>query len=245
MQQQPTMAIDSTITMCLCLLLAFCLVTSTLTAVMSILFLLTKEDEAEHQPKPVLTRSIRTQTDNKLEMDQEKQVDAIISISVCGKRKHRDASNAFDDSNTTETQTKKHRRTSIEPITQRFVRSCSVDAISPSKKDMSLRRVVSCEEARSRTAPVSWSYSIRSQERKCEERNDVEQAQSVSSTTKASAAVSFLLDKLRKGVRNAVDEVLTSVFSFLTYAALLFVMRQYSAIAVGVSLDLGSFSIEL
>ncbi|GAB9466210.1 hypothetical protein Gpo141_00003588 [Globisporangium polare] len=56
---------------------------------------------------------------------------------------------------------------------------------------------------------------------------------------------SFLVEKLRTAARNAVDEVLTSVFSFLTYATLLFLVRQYSAVAIGVSLDLGAFSIEL
>lgn len=56
---------------------------------------------------------------------------------------------------------------------------------------------------------------------------------------------SFLAEKLRTAARNAVDEVLTSVFSFLTYAMLLFLVRQYSAVAIGVSLDLGAFSIEL
>lgn len=56
---------------------------------------------------------------------------------------------------------------------------------------------------------------------------------------------SFLIEKLRTAARNTVDEVLTSVFSFLTYAMLLFLVRQYSAVAIGVSLDLGAFSIEL
>lgn len=241
------MAIDSMTSVWFYTLLALSLMTSTLTAVLSLSFLMTKEDEETvqwQQPQPVMTRSIMTQTDDKLEMAQEKQ---IISISVCGKRKQRDAPHAFDDANCTETlATKKQRRNA--PTVQRFVRSFSAETVSPSKSDMSLRRVVSCEDARLRptaTTPVSWFCSLRSQERGSEKTNEVEQTSSFAPMTKASAAASFLLDKLRKGVRNAVDEVLTSVFSFVTYAALLFVVRQYSAIAVGVSLDLGAFSIEL
>lgn len=238
------MAIDSMTSVCLCVLLALSLMASTLTAVMSIMFLLTTEDdEAEQQPAPVMTRSIMTQTDNELEMAQVKQIKEFTSISVCGKRKQCDAPSSI------ETQAaKKPRR--IAPTPQRFVRSFSAETVSPSKRDISLRRVVSCEDARSRptmtTTSVAWPCGFRSQEHKSEEEtNDIKQTSDFAPMAKASAAASFLLDKLRKGVRNAVDEVLTSVFSFVTYAALLFVVRQYSAIAVGVSLDLGAFSIEL
>jgi hypothetical protein len=60
-----------------------------------------------------------------------------------------------------------------------------------------------------------------------------------------SSAKAVVFAKLREAARNAVDEVLTSIISFLTYGMLLFFLRQYSAVAVGVSLDLGAFSIEL
>ena len=55
----------------------------------------------------------------------------------------------------------------------------------------------------------------------------------------------FLIENFRKAFRNAVDEMITSAFSFVTYAAIIFVVRQYSELAVGVSLDLGAFSIEI
>ncbi|TMW59141.1 hypothetical protein Poli38472_007286 [Pythium oligandrum] len=55
----------------------------------------------------------------------------------------------------------------------------------------------------------------------------------------------IVMDKLREAARNAVDEMLTSMVSFVTYGLLLAVIRQYSAVTVGVSVDLGAFSIEL
>jgi hypothetical protein len=55
----------------------------------------------------------------------------------------------------------------------------------------------------------------------------------------------FLLANLEKAIKNAVDEIISSFFSFVTYAAIVFLVRQYCEISVGVSLDLGAFSIEL
>lgn len=56
---------------------------------------------------------------------------------------------------------------------------------------------------------------------------------------------SVLMETIRHAACAAVDEVLTSAFSFMTYATLVYLTRRYSAVAIGVSLDLGPFRIEL
>lgn len=49
--------------------------------------------------------------------------------------------------------------------------------------------------------------------------------------------------KVQKAAIGAADELLRSSLSFLAYAFVLFAVRQYSAVAINISLDLGVFSI--
>lgn len=50
---------------------------------------------------------------------------------------------------------------------------------------------------------------------------------------------------LQKAGRKALNDILESMFSFMIYALVIFLIRQNCALVLGVSLDLGSFSIEL
>ncbi|KAJ0393325.1 hypothetical protein P43SY_002888 [Pythium insidiosum] len=117
-----------------------------------------------------------------------------------------------------------------------------------------LRRVFSCEDLRnsirtnkSYTPAAVDSYSSPQQS---ETQASVSTAVCTSETPTTiraflSSAQGIVASKLREALQNALDEVVTSIISFFTYGVLLFLVRQYSALAVGVSFDLGAFSIEL
>lgn len=180
--------------------------------------------------------------------------------TVCGKRKTREHV-AFPfarlqpcDRDDVMTQgPRKRRHIARPPLRQRLSfrsRSAGCETSSMSSvTQLPLRRVLSCGAIK--TTPQAVHTSIHDQSKTSTvvpASASLEHApvlREIRLRDVLSSAKAVVLAKLRDAAQNAVDEVLTSIVSFLTYGMLLFVVRQYSAVAVGVSLDLGAFSIEL
>lgn len=191
-----------------------------------------------------------------------KAADREDSVTTCGKRKERD--NAYGMTNEmTQGKWKQQRRIALvarvatpQMVTaSRFSRTRAfsfndASALSQQTERVApLRRIVSCGDVQGtlRQQPMSTAVEMHQyHDAAADSPKHVLLPDLHDSMTGWKTHVrSFVVGKIRKAARNAVDEVLASVFSFMTYATLLFIVRQYSAVAIGVSLDLGAFSIEL
>ncbi|KAF1324339.1 hypothetical protein FI667_g9933, partial [Globisporangium splendens] len=159
------------------------------------------------------------------------------STSVCGKRKSRD--NRFGMTDEIVQGKQKQRRRVVR--TRAFSFNDVTTLLQQPQQTSPLRRAASCGDmdgaSRSPASEPSASETVHSSAALASKhafKQDLHDS-----------VVHFKIHVRSFVARNAIDEVLTSVFSSMAYATLLFIVRQYSAVAIGVSLDLGAFSIAL
>ncbi|TMW56121.1 hypothetical protein Poli38472_008769 [Pythium oligandrum] len=149
------------------------------------------------------------------------------AANACGKRKR------CEPEFSTEREWKQRRIVRRVQIRDRLPRrSNSLDDAEDIPAPVALRRVVSCEE-------ISAIYRTHLAE------TDSVITKSSSMEKEPSSLLDLIGSRLRVAVKQAVDDMLASLISFATYGVLLFLLREYCAVAVGVSLDLGAFSVEL